>query len=106
MSGFASSHDDGMRTEAVRGAELRLLSGIAQPAGFVRTVEALGARVAGLQARGERHPYGGADVARLDAALADGGDASAGGAAGASRWWRSTRTIPAPCASMSRDTPT
>ncbi len=77
--------DDGARLppETLRGRELRLLCGIAQPQGFVRTVEALGARVAGLEARPDHHAYPPADLARLAALLADG---ASGEAAAGPRW--------------------
>ena len=74
--------DDGARLppEALRGRPVRLLCGIAQPEGFERTVEALGARVAGLEAWPDHHAYPPEHLERLAAALADddlGGDPAA-----------------------------
>jgi tetraacyldisaccharide 4'-kinase len=64
--------------DALRGATLRLLCGIAQPRGFARTVEALGARVVTLEAYPDHHPYDDAHLARLVAELIADVEADAG----------------------------
>ena len=69
----------------LQGQAVQLVCGIAQPAGFVRSVEALGARVAGLQAHPDHFAYPDAEVARLGAALVAAGVADAAGDAAAER---------------------
>lgn len=56
--------------EVLHGQEVRAFCGIARPAGFVRTLEALGARVASLQVHADHFAYPDDTVADLDAALA------------------------------------
>ncbi|HKI98625.1 MAG TPA: tetraacyldisaccharide 4'-kinase [bacterium] len=67
--------------EALHGAEVRLLCGIARPQSFVHSVEALGARVMGLEAHEDHYAWPDDACAALGAALA-----ADSAAAGAPRW--------------------
>jgi tetraacyldisaccharide 4'-kinase len=58
---------------ALAGASVLAACGIGNPAAFVRTLEALGARVARLEALPDHHAYGPADVARIEARARDAG---------------------------------
>jgi len=51
--------------EALRGRELGLLAGIARPAGFRRTIEALGARVVAERTFPDHHAFSAPDLAGL-----------------------------------------
>jgi tetraacyldisaccharide 4'-kinase len=53
---------------ALAGREVGLLSGLARPASFRRTVEALGARVVAERCFPDHHPYAARDLAGLAAA--------------------------------------
>jgi tetraacyldisaccharide 4'-kinase len=68
--------------EALRDMPVRLLCGIAQPRGFAATVEALGARVASLEARTDHHDYGAEELERLAVRMTEETGAEDGGA----RW--------------------
>ncbi len=62
--------------EALRGRAVLLLSGLARPGAFRRTVEALGARVVGERRYPDHHRYGAAELAgALAAARAEGASA-------------------------------
>ncbi len=53
------------------GVEIVLVSGIARPGSFVRSVEALGARIGRRLDFGDHHDYGSDDVAAIEARLAE-----------------------------------
>lgn len=55
---------------ALKGREAALWCAIAQPGGFRKTVEGMGAEVAEVVAFRDHHPYGEKDVKKLDALLA------------------------------------
>jgi tetraacyldisaccharide 4'-kinase len=64
--------------EALRGRAVHALCGIASPQGFVRTVEALGARVERLHAHADHFAYPQAALQALEAALDADPEAAAG----------------------------